>query len=185
MSRISAVIPRELTWATQQALTLQTAPYVRADGTLDIPKLLESFQQYFRENSDSWIASEQYREAGAQLLLPTFLQRIVNGGGQVAREVAIGSSRVDLCVRWPLDPARRSAGPVQSAALELKAVRHHDGLDSTLANGLQQLSEYADRIGSAENYLIIFDQRPGKTWTERNWHRTEQHAGRAIGIWGM
>lgn len=179
------VIPRELTWSTQQALTQQTVWYVASDGRLDIPKLLVAFQRYYRENSESWLGSEPYREAGAQLLLQTFLHRIVNGDGRVGRELAMGSGRVDLGVEWPLDRAQRFNGPTQKVAIEIKVVRDHDGLDATVAKGLEQLDAYASRMRADESYLVIFDQRPGRTWDERVWRRTESHAGRTIGVWGM
>ena len=49
-------------------------------------KLLLDFQQFFRQNADSWIQKFDYAEAGPQLLLQAFLQRIVNGGGYSDRE---------------------------------------------------------------------------------------------------
>lgn len=179
------VIPRELTWPTQQGLTQQTVWYVRPDGRLDFPKLFAAFQECFRENSESWLGSEAYREAGAQLLLQTFLHRIMNGGGRIVRALALGTQRVDLGVTWPLDPGQRFHGPTQKVAIEIKVVRGHDGLDSTLARGMEQVAGYASQMGADESYLVIFDQRPHKTWQERIWHRVESHAGRAIGVWGV
>jgi hypothetical protein len=179
------IIPRELTESIQQTFAQQTAWYIGSNRRLDFPKLITAFQQYFRENSESWAGSDSYREAGAQLLMQTFLQRIINGGGRIEREYALGSGRVDLCVRWPLEPTQGFHGPLQKVAVELKVVRTHDGLDSTIAKGLEQLSSYAGKLGADESYLVVFDQRPGKTWEERIWRRTETHAGRAIGTWGM
>lgn len=37
----------------------------------------------------------QYREAGPQLLLPAFLQRVVNSGGRIEREYGLGRGRTD------------------------------------------------------------------------------------------
>ena len=67
------------------------------------PKLLRSFQQFFRENAEAWIEQFQYKEAGPQLLLQAFLQRIVNGGGRITREYGLGMKRIDLYLEWPLD----------------------------------------------------------------------------------
>ena len=41
-----------------------------------------------------------YREAGPQLLLQAFLQRIVNAGGRIEREYGQGRRRVDLMIVW-------------------------------------------------------------------------------------
>ena len=40
-------------------------------------KLLLDFQQFYRQNSDAWIGKFDYAEAGPQLLLQAYLQRIV------------------------------------------------------------------------------------------------------------
>ena len=81
------VIPRELTWAAEEGLVQDTAWYVNADGGLDLVKLLAACQAFFREHSEHWVERFDYREAGPQLLLQTFLQRIVNGGGRIERRV--------------------------------------------------------------------------------------------------
>ena len=96
-------LPRELTSPIQDGLHRPTAWYVMAEGRLDVPKLLRAFQQFFRENADAWLQQFQYREAGPQLLLQAFLQRIVNGGGRITREYGLGMKRMDLYLEWPLD----------------------------------------------------------------------------------
>ncbi len=44
------VIPRTLTWTTRVLIPQETAWYIEEDGRLDLPKLLDAFQQFFREN---------------------------------------------------------------------------------------------------------------------------------------
>ncbi len=75
------VIPRELAWTIQSGMAEQLAWYVNPDGRLNMIKLLTAFQEFFREHSEHWVERFQYKEAGPQLLLQAFLQRIVNGGG--------------------------------------------------------------------------------------------------------
>ncbi|WP_228292422.1 hypothetical protein [Candidatus Thiothrix anitrata] len=75
------IIPRELTYSTQYMLTQQQAWYLTPQRRIDMPELLTAFQQFFRENSQSWIERFDYKEAGLQLLLQAFLQRIINGVG--------------------------------------------------------------------------------------------------------
>jgi hypothetical protein len=65
---------------------------------LNLPKLLTQFQQFFREHSEGWIGRFDYKEAGPQLLLQAYLQRIVNGGGRIEREYGLGLGRTDLYV---------------------------------------------------------------------------------------
>lgn len=173
------VIPRELTLIAQLNLEAREQPawYIRPDGCLDLPKLLAAFQHFFREHSESWVERFEYKEAGPQLLMQAFLQRIVNGGGRVEREYGLGRGRTDLLVVW------NHPGGVQRAVIELKVLRK--SLDATLAEGLAQTWEYADRCGAAEAHLVVFDRRLGRTWEEKIWQRFERYNGLAITVWGM
>ncbi|MCS6809662.1 MAG: hypothetical protein NZ694_00125, partial [Tepidimonas sp.] len=141
------------------------------------------FQQFFRENAEAWIERFQYKEAGPQLLLQAFLQRIVNGGGRISREYGLGRRRTDLLLEWPLDEAQGFVGPVQRVVLELKIL--HKSLEATLQEGLQQTADYAQQCGAEEAHLIIFDRRPHVSWDEKIFHRTESIGARTVGVWGM
>ena len=179
------VIPRELTFSTQLTIAQEPAWYIRRDGRLDLPKLLAAFQQFFREHSEAWLEGFNYREAGPQLLMQAFLQRIVNpvlseaegGGGRVDREYGLGRRRTDLLVLW-----NHPAG-VQRGVIELKLLR--GSLETTLQEGLAQTWKYTDRCGAEEAHLLIFDRRPGKSWDERIWQRTENYHDMPITVWGM
>ena len=176
------IIPRELTWSTQQMLTQLPQWYENADNSINMEKLLLDFQQFFRQNADSWIGKFDYAEAGPQLLLQAFLQRVVNGGGYIDREYGLGRKRTDLLIRKPLTD--HYGGPVQRIVLELKIKR--GALDAVIEKGLQQTAEYMDTVGSVdEGHLIIFDRDGQKSWDERIWHRSYEHDGRAIVVWGM
>src|SRR6056297_180468 len=98
------VIPRELGYMTQLSLEsiYRRQWYIEENGTLNMMKLLKAFQQFFREHSESWLTRFKYEEAGPQLLLQAFLQRIVNGGGLIDREYGLGRKRTDLYIRWPI-----------------------------------------------------------------------------------
>lgn len=156
-------------------ITHETAWYVRPDGRLDLPKLLAAFQQFFRENADIWAERFDYKEAGPQLLLQAFLQRIINGGGRVEREYGLGRRRTDLLIVWPAGAA------VQRAVLELKMRRRT--LADTIQEGLAQTWDYADRCGADEAHLLIFDPA-NISWEERLFHRMETYRGRVIQVWG-
>lgn len=173
------VIPRELTVITQMNLEAQqqTVWYIQPDGRIDLPKLLAAFQQFFREHSESWLERFDYREAGPQLLMQAFLQRIVNGGGRVEREYGLGRRRTDLLIVW------NYPGGVQRAVIELKLL--YGTLERTLADGLAQTWAYADACGAPEAHLVIFDRTPDKSWSEKIWRRHEEKAGLPITVWGM
>ena len=110
------VIPRELTWPIQVVLTHEQAWYITPDKRLDMNKLIAAFQQFFREHSDAWMEKFDYKEAGPQLLLQAFLQRIVNGGGRVNREYGLGRRRTDLFVEWPLDEKKAITAPCNASS---------------------------------------------------------------------
>ena len=182
------VIPRTLTWTTQVLIPYETAWYIGKDGRLDLPKLLDAFQQFFRENGDSWSERFDYKEAGPQLLMQAFLQRIVNGGGRIDREYGLGRRRTDLLIQWPLNPGpldenRDFHGPVQRAVIELKIL--YKSLEATIEDGLAQTADYRDRAGAEEGYLVIFDRTPGKSWEEKAFVRQKQYGEYRIGVWGM
>lgn len=177
------IIPRELTWTRQLSIAEETLWYVADDKRLDMRKLLQAFQQFFRENADAWIERFQYKEAGPQLLLQAFLQRIVNGGGRITREYGLGMRRMDLYLEWPLDEALAFRGPLQRIVLELKLQR--ESLKSTLAAGLAQTARYAETCGADEAHLLIFDRSTRKPWSKKIWQRSEAVEGRTIRVWGM
>lgn len=176
------IIPRELTWSTQDVLTQQPQWYLNPDNSINVEKLLLDFQQFFRQNADAWIGKFDYAEAGPQLLLQAFLQRIVNGGGYIDREYGLGRKRTDLLIRKPLTD--HYGGPVQRVVLELKIKR--GDLNKVIEKGLEQTAGYMDTVGSVhEGHLIIFDRTQEKTWDERIWHRPYEYNGRMIMVWGM
>ena len=176
------IIPRELTWNTQDSLLQEPQWYQNADNSINMEKLLLDFQQFFRQNGDSWIGRFDYAEAGPQLLLQAFLQRIINGGGYIDREYGLGRKRTDLLIRKPLTDGY--GGPVQRVVLELKIKR--GDLERVIEKGLEQTWQYMDTVGSVdEGHLIIFDRDGQKPWDERIWHRACEYQGHPIMVWGM
>jgi hypothetical protein len=171
------IIPRQLTYSTVETLSQQTQWYVQADGRLDMIKLLGAFQQFFREHSEHWVERFQYKEAGPQLLLQAFLQRIINGGGRIEREYGLGRMRTDLLILWPY------SGGEQRIVMELKVL--HKSLEQTLQTGLEQTWQYMDRCAAAEGHLVIFDRTTAKSWNEKLFQRGEPVRGKTIGVWGM
>lgn len=139
--------------------------------------LLAAFQDFFREHSEHWVERFDYREAGPQLLMQAFLQRIVNSGGRIEREYGLGRGRTDLLVVWP-----HPAG-VQKVVVELKVL--HKSLEKTVAEGLKQTAAYMDRCGTADGHLVVFDRREGVAWEEKIFRREERVAGKGIRVWGM
>ena len=180
------VIPRELTYVAQETMFHhEPAWYVGGDGRLRVPELLEAFQAFFREHSEHWVERFQYREAGPQLLLQAFLQRIVNSGGRIEREYGVGRMRMDLLVLWPVsgEGSEQSRQEVQKAVIECKVVR--GGVERTLRPGLEQTRAYLDGCDADEGHLVLFDRSEDKPWDEKIYCRDEVVGDRRITVWGM
>ena len=197
------VIPRELTCVEQAMIPDDPAWYAGADGRLDMAGLLAAFQEFFRENSEHWADRFQYREAGPQLLLQAFLQRVVNSGGRIEREYGVGRRRIDLAVIWPVrEPGGEGAGggggaggrvgasiPATGSGLEQRVVVECKvvwrGLAATVREGLSQTAAYMDLWSAEEGHLVVFDRTPDTPWERRIFRRDEEHDGRRIAVWGM
>ena len=158
-------------------LAEDTAWYVDADGGLNVVKLLAAFQEFFREHSEHWVQRFDYLEAGPQLLLQAFLQRVVNGGGRIEREYGLGRGRTDLLIVWPQGEATRKF------VVECKVL--HKSLEQTVRDGLAQTAAYMDRCGAEEGHLVLFDRTEGKPWADKLFRREESVGGGEITVWGM
>jgi len=165
------IIPRVMASPFQDSLPkeIQQDNYIDQNGLLDMEKLLKSFQDFYRRNSESWLKGYEFKESAQHLLLMAFLQRIVNGG-EIIREMAVGNGRIDLLVKFKK----------QEFALELKIKRDR----YTIADGKEQLSNYLDRLGLEEGYLVIFD--PGKKrWEQKIYYKDELHRDKKIIMVGL
>ncbi|MCY7328139.1 MAG: hypothetical protein LH618_06300, partial [Saprospiraceae bacterium] len=170
------IVTRLLSGGLQESFNqdlVDTAWYLRPNGSLDMDKLLRAFVGFYRRHSESWLERFQYKEAGHQLLLMAFLQRIVNGGGRIEREMAVGNGRTDLAVFWK----------AQVIALELKIRYDH----YAEPEGLEQLGRYLDKLGQKAGYLILFEKKPLTEipWEQRLGWEVREYAGKQITLVGM
>jgi hypothetical protein len=195
------IIPRELVWDIQSGMTEKVSWYIREDGLLNMKKLLSAFQDFFQEHSEHWIERFDYKEAGPQLLIQAFLQRIVNGGGRIEREYGLGRMRTDLLVIWPVkeqnmddkqqvtedigDQSSSIRYPVkiQRVVIELKIL--YKSMEKTIDAGLKQTWEYMDRCRADEGHLVIFDRSPKKSWKKKRFVVEKSFQDHSITVWGM
>ena len=174
------VVPRHLNHAVQMGLPHRMAWYVDAGGGLDVAGLIAGFQTFFREHSEHWVQRfERYHEAGPQLLLQAWLQRIVNGGGRIEREYALGRGRVDLLIVWP------QGGRDRRFVVECKVL--HKAPVGAIADGLKQTRAYMDRAGAEAGHLVVFDRAPDRTWEDKAFRREAPPGpgGAPVTVWGM
>ncbi len=144
------VLPRTLAFAPQASLPQITPTWLNPDGSLNPEHLLDAFLRFWRQHGQPLLGSAPYHEIAPHLVLMAFLHRVVNGGGTLEREYAIGWGRMDLCLRY---------GAV-TLGIEFKVWR--GGEPDPLTEGLEQLDGYLAGLGLDSGWLVIFDRRSGQ-----------------------
>jgi hypothetical protein len=145
-------------------------PRYLKNGRIDMNYLMQDFQSFWRENSEIWIERYQYKEAAPQLIMQAFLQRVVNGGGEIIREFAAGYRRIDLCIQYE----------GQKYPVELKLRRSAQ----TEENSHDQILDYMDVLGVKEGWLVIFDRRVDMDWDTKIYLKTEKIGDKTLTIVG-
>jgi len=148
------IIPRVLNYNMQMSMIPKVEPqwFFTKDDKLNINALLKEYQNFYRENSESWLERFSYKEAGHQLLLMAFLQRVINGGGRIEREMALGNGRCDMVVIYNNE----------NFVMELKIKSSNFNFEKSKI----QLIQYLDKLNEPHGYLIIFESKPS---TEISW----------------
>ncbi|MEL7505435.1 MAG: AAA-like domain-containing protein [Cyanobacteria bacterium J06554_6] len=141
------VLLRVLTVPPMASLPQIAPTWLTPAGELDPSKLLDAFLQFWRQHGEPLLRSAPYHEIAPHLVMMAFLHRVVNGGGTLEREYALGTGRMDLCLRY---------GKV-TLGIELKVWR--GGRADPLSGGLEQLDKYLGRLGTRSGWLVIFDRR--------------------------
>jgi type II secretory pathway predicted ATPase ExeA len=141
------VIPRVLVQGTQDTLPHISPSWLNKDGELNTDALLQAFLVFWRQHGEPLLSSAVYHEIAPHLVLMAFLHRVVNGGGTLEREYAIGRDRMDLCLKY---------GKV-TLGIELKAWR--DKKSDPEPEGIEQLDNYLAGLGLDFGWLVIFDRR--------------------------
>ena len=146
------IIGRYISYGKQMQIrqNVREMPWVKDDG-LDMPGLMAAFQEFWRENADENAVPFNYREAYPQIVLQAFLQRVINGGGEIIREMALGKKAMDLGVLF------RGA----KYAVEVKKLAYYE---KSHEKAYKQVAGYMDRLGVTEGWLVVFDPDLTKPW---------------------
>jgi hypothetical protein len=143
------VLPRVLAYVTSASMGYIQPIWLTEQGEFVPERLLESFLEFWRQHGEPLFKSTPYPEIAPHLVMMAFLHRVVNGKGTLEREYAIGSGRMDLCLRY---------GKV-TLGMELKVWR--DKKPDPLNEGLKQLDKYLSGLNLDTGWLVIFDRREG------------------------
>ena len=173
------IIIRMLSYSLQENLKLErpddNLPKYIVNGKIDINTLLKEFQGFWRENSEIWTKRYKenfyrYDEAAPHLVIQAFLQRVINDGGQIVREMALGTRRADICIEWEN----------QKYPVELKILKDKKSIPEALV----QLSSYIDKCGAKEGWLVVFDRDVNKSWDDKLYFREIEEKGKNITVFG-
>jgi Holliday junction resolvase len=169
------IIIRKLSSDAQEELSNPIYPYqvprYLKGGRIDMDYLMRDFQQFWQANGDIWTKKVDYQEAAPHLVLMAFLQRIINGGGQVIREMASGTGRFDLCLIYNN----------QKYPIELKL----DHSKKYIEEGLIQTARYMDIHCCNEGWLVVFSRDTNASWENKLYMKKENVDGKTITIVGV
>jgi hypothetical protein len=159
------ILPRELVFPTQSGFALELPQFFN-QGQLNMQKLMQAFVEFYRENAHEEFF---YKEITPHILLQAFLQRIINSGGRIEREYALGRKRMDLGVIYQ----------DQKFAIEIKI----KSSEKSREQSLDQVASYMDTLGlKQDGYLCVFDRKFEKSWEERySWNKVK-HSGKTIQV---
>jgi hypothetical protein len=168
------VIIRKLSSMVQKELQNSKYPYQMSrylkNGRIDMDCLMRDFQQFWRENNAIWKEKFDYKEAAPHLIMMAFLQRVANGGGQIIRDIASGTGRLDICLIYEN----------RKYPIELK-IRYGD---KYLEKGFNQIAGYMDIFGCDEGWMVVFDRRKTVKWADKIYMKKEIVDGKTVTIVG-
>ncbi|BAZ10562.1 hypothetical protein NIES4071_23850 [Calothrix sp. NIES-4071] len=141
------ILPRVLTITPMASLPQITPTWLTPKGELDVDALLEAFIDFWRQHGEPLLGTTSFHEIAPHIVLMAFLHRVVNGNGTLEREYAIGSGRMDLCLKY------------KSVTLGIEVKAWRDKVKDPEAQGLVQLDGYLERIKADYGWLFVFDRR--------------------------
>jgi hypothetical protein len=150
------VLPRVLAQGPQDSLPIISPSWLNDRGELNTDALLDAFLAFWLQHGEPLLKSASYPEIAPHLVLMAFLHRVINGGGTLEREYAIGRDRMDLCLRY---------GEI-TLGIELKVWRTRKV--DPISKGLEQLDGYLARLGQDSGWLVIFVAEGGRSHRRDN-----------------
>jgi hypothetical protein len=123
--------------------------YLLPGQRLNVPKALLKFQELMKAEYNK--KERDFLERQGRLVFLAFLKPILNGHGHAFKEPQISEEkRLDILITYYQ----------HQYVIELKLWRGQQAHE----NGLNQLTDYLDRLGLQEGALLIFDHQEQKQW---------------------
>ena len=144
--------------------------------------------EFWREHAEGFVKTQDYHEVAAQLVVMAYLQSAVNGGGQILREFAAGTGRIDILIKWPVADDNGKVDLYgrwfENHLIELK-VWYEDRADPT-GQALEQVDKYLERVPCASASVVVFDRREAtllRKWRERIAVREDAPVVQGVAVW--
>lgn len=116
-------------------------------------------------------------------MLHVCVNRVVNSGGRIGREYAVGCGRTDPLIEWR--QMVRGQVQIRKDVIECKVRTARVGFERLIREGLEQTAAYMDRCGAEAGHLVIFDLRPGLSWEERLFRKDPKPGEGPVTVWGL
>ncbi|MCL2064104.1 MAG: AAA-like domain-containing protein [Candidatus Cloacimonetes bacterium] len=179
------VIPRTLNEDIQDTMPPKYNPkWINLDDTINVYELLRQFKEFWNENSAVWSRSiAGYQEAAPHLVLQAFLQRMINSGGYINREYALGSRRTDLFIKR--NYTKNGVTYTDKIVIEVKIIGKKQKYETVRETAIEQTAKYAKYIGVKEAQIIIFDRDQSQDWKADEPNEHAEYDGVKMVIWKL
>ncbi|MDR1483237.1 MAG: hypothetical protein LBT09_00275, partial [Planctomycetaceae bacterium] len=104
------------------------------------------------------------------LVMMAFLQRVVNGGGDIMRDMASGNGRLDILMTYN--------GKKYPIELKIRYGKKY------VEDGLDQTARYMDLHCCNEGWIVVFDRRTTVNWEDKLYMKKEIVDGKTITVVG-
>jgi len=111
------------------------------------------------------------------------MQRVINGGGTINREYALGTGQTDLYVKWQYENENKHC--IQNIVIEIKVIQKNWSYETTKKTAIEQTANYAQICGEKVAYILIFDRENKMKWQADEPNENVEHDGVKLEIWKL
>jgi hypothetical protein len=176
------LIPRALMESIGYMINLDGDKFLRDDRTMDFPKLMRTFQLFFRNHSEKLTARIDYGDAGYFLVFQALLQKLADANNRITREYGAGQDCVVLRLRRGY-PKRQDA----TFVLEWVRISSNEKFKQMIPEIVAESAAYAEAgpEGRGELHIVAINLNPEFDWEGKMPCVTKEVEGKTIQVWGF
>ncbi|MDR2528856.1 MAG: ATP-binding protein [Synergistaceae bacterium] len=145
---------------------VERARFIKPDKRLDLQAALAFYQTLYRDRCMEWETRYDLKGAFPQILLQTFLLVLLGERGRMECECMLASGHTDIGVNW-IYPLKSGDLREERFIIRLQIFDNSQSLGGAVQSGAAQMAEYAHHRQAQEAYLLLLDERSGRTWYDR------------------